>query len=284
MRLLRYGPEGQERPGLLDEGGRIRDLSDKLNDIDCGTLAPERLAALAKVDPETLPVAQGTLRFAPPVSGIGKIIAVGLNYADHAREASLDVPEEPILFTKAITSLTGPNNTVILPRDSEKSDWEVELAVIIGKRAQYVDQNQAAGHIAGYSIMNDVSERGFQIDGTGQWVKGKSADTFAPLGPWLVTTDEISDPQNLKIWLEVNGQRFQDANTSTMIFGITFLVGYISRFMTLMPGDVIATGTPPGVGMGQKPQVFLKPGDVMRLGIEGLGEQRQEVAAWSAGG
>ena len=284
MRLLRYGPEGQERPGLLDEGGRIRDLSDKLNDIDCGTLAPERLAALAKVDPETLPVAQGTLRFAPPVSGIGKIIAVGLNYADHAREASLDVPEEPILFTKAITSLTGPNDTVILPRDSEKSDWEVELAVIIGKRAQYVDQNQAAGHIAGYSIMNDVSERGFQIDGTGQWVKGKSADTFAPLGPWLVTTDEISDPQNLKIWLKVNGQRFQDANTSTMIFGITFLVSYISRFMTLMPGDVIATGTPPGVGMGQKPQVFLKPGDVMRLGIEGLGEQRQEVAAWSAGG
>ncbi len=280
MKLLRYGPPGAENPGLIDEQGRVRDLSDKINEIDAAALAPDRLAALAKIEPESLPVVEGPVRFGQPVADVGKIVAVGLNYADHARETKLDIPDEPVLFTKAITSLSGPNDPVVLPRGSEKGDWEVELAVVIGKRASYVDQAESFDHIAGYAVMNDVSERGFQLDGTGQWVKGKSADTFAPFGPWLVTRDEIQDPQSLNIWLELNGERQQDSNTSTMIFGVGHLVSYISNYMTLLPGDVIATGTPPGVGLGQTPQRFLKSGDVMRLGVEGLGEQSQEVRAY----
>jgi len=283
MKLLRYGPAGQEKPALLDEQGRLRDLSDKLNDLSGGNLDPDRLASLANVDTATLPVVEGTVRIGTPVGGVGKIVAIGLNYADHAAEAGMDAPDEPVIFTKAVTALNGPNDPVILPKFSTKTDWEVELAIVIGRKAQYVSQGSAVDHIAGYTICNDVSERAFQLEGTGQWVKGKSFDTSAPVGPWLVTTDEISDPQNLNIWLEVNGERRQSGNTRTMIFGVGHLVSYVSHYMTLLPGDVIATGTPPGVGMGMKPPTYLKPGDVMRLGIEGLGEQRQEVLAYSAG-
>jgi 2-keto-4-pentenoate hydratase/2-oxohepta-3-ene-1,7-dioic acid hydratase in catechol pathway len=283
MKLLRYGPAGQEKPALLDEQGRLRDLSDKLNDLSGGNLDPDRLASLANVDTATLPVVEGTVRIGTPVGGVGKIVAIGLNYADHAAEAGMDAPDEPVIFTKAVTALNGPNDPVILPKFSTKTDWEVELAIVIGRKAQYVSQGSAVDHIAGYTICNDVSERAFQLEGTGQWVKGKSFDTSAPVGPWLVTTDEISDPQNLNIWLEVNGERRQSGNTRTMIFGVGHLVSYVSHYMTLLPGDVIATGTPPGVGMGMKPPTYLKPGDVMRLGIEGLGEQRQEVHAYSAG-
>ncbi|NQU62148.1 MAG: fumarylacetoacetate hydrolase family protein [Rhodospirillales bacterium] len=283
MKLLRFGPKGQEKPGLLDENGRIRDLSDKINDIDADILSPDRLAALAKLDTGTLPVIDGNPRLGPPVAGVGKIIAVGINYADHGKETNFKIPDDPILFSKAITSLSGPNDTVVLPKGSKKGDWEVELAVIIGRRAQYVEQADAPGVIAGYSIMNDVSEREFQLERDGQWVKGKSFDTFAPLGPWLVTPDEVLKPQNLNVWLEVNGERRQDGNTSMMIFGVTQLIASISSYMTLMPGDVIATGTPPGVGLGFDPPIFLKPGDEMRLGIEGLGEQRQQVKAWENG-
>ena len=282
MKLMRYGPIGQEKPALLDEQGRMRDLSDKLNDLRDGILDPERLAALSNIDTETLPVVQGTVRIGTPVAGIGKIIAIGLNYADHAAEAGMDTPDEPVIFTKAITALNGPNDPVIVPKNATKTDWEVELAVIIGRKAQYVSQGQAMDHIAGYAVFNDVSERAFQLESTGQWVKGKSFDTSAPLGPWLVTRDEITDPQNLNIWLEVNGKRVQNGNTRTMVFGISHLVSYVSQYMTLLPGDVIATGTPPGVGMGMKPETYLKPGDVMRLGIEGLGEQKQDVRAYAA--
>jgi len=280
MKLLRYGPKGEERPGLVDENGRIRDLSDKLNDLEGGNLDPDRLAALSNVDTDTLPVVDGTVRISTPVAGVGKIVAIGLNYADHAAEAGMDLPSEPVIFTKAVTALSGPNDPVVLPMDSTKGDWEVELAIIIGRKAQYVSQDDAYGHIAGYAVINDVSERAFQLEGTGQWVKGKSFDTSAPLGPWLVTPDEVPDPQNLNIWLEVNGNRYQNGSTRTMVFGVGHLISYVSRYMTLLPGDVIATGTPPGVGLGLKPPVFLQPGDVMRLGIEGLGEQRQEVLAY----
>jgi len=283
MKLLRYGPAGQEKPALLDEQGRLRDLSDKLNDLSGGNLDPDRLAALANIDTETLPVVEGTVRLGTPVAGVGKIVAIGLNYADHAAEAGMDAPDEPVIFTKAVTALSGPNDPVVLPKFSTKTDWEVELAIVIGRKAQYVSQGSALDHVAGFTICNDVSERAFQLEGTGQWVKGKSFDTSAPVGPWLVTTDEISDPQNLNIWLEVNGERRQNGNTRTMIFGVGHLISYVSHYMTLLPGDVIATGTPPGVGMGMKPPTYLKPGDVMRLGIEGLGEQRQEVKAYSAG-
>jgi len=283
MKLLRYGAKGEERPGLIDENGRIRDLSDKLNDLEGSNLDPDRLAALANINTDTLPVVDGTVRIGTPVAGVGKIVAIGLNYADHAAEAGMDLPEEPVIFTKAITALNGPNDPVVLPKDAVKGDWEVELGIIIGRKAQYVSQNEAYSHIAGYAVVNDVSERAYQLEGTGQWVKGKSFDTSAPVGPWLVTTDEISDPQNLNIWLEVNGERRQNGNTRTMIFGVGHLISYVSHYMTLLPGDVIATGTPPGVGMGMKPPTYLKPGDVMRLGIEGLGEQRQEVKAYSAG-
>ena len=280
MKLLRYGPAGEEKPGLLDEDGRIRDLSDKITDINGAALAPDRLAALAKLDTASLPLVEGSPRLGPPVAGIGKIIAVGINYAAHGKETKIDIPDEPILFTKAVTSLNGPNDPVILPKGSKKGDWEVELAIVIGRRAQYVEQADAMDVIAGFAVINDVSERALQLEGSGQWLKGKSFDTFAPFGPWLVTPDEVPDPQNLNLWLEVNGERHQDGNTSAMIFGITYLVSSISEYMTLMPGDVIPTGTPPGVGLGHEPPIFLQPGDVMRLGVEGLGEQRQEVRAW----
>ncbi len=280
MRLLRYGPKGREKPGLLDQQGRIRDLSKKIDDIGPDTLAPARLRALARLDPERLPLVTGKPRLGPPVAGVGKIVAVGINYAAHGAETRIDVPAEPILFTKAITALSGPNDPVILPKGSRKGDWEVELAVVIGRKAQYVAKAEALKYVAGYSIMNDVSEREFQLDRCGQWVKGKSFDTSAPLGPWLVTPDEVGDPQKLRLWLEVSGVRRQDGNTATMIFGVADIIANISSYMTLLPGDVIATGTPPGVGLGMKPPMFLKPGDVMRLGVEGLGEQRQEVLAW----
>ena len=280
MKLLRYGPAGEEKPGLLDDDGRIRDLSDKITDINGAALAPDRLAALAKLDTASLPLVEGSPRLGPPVTGVGKIIAVGINYAAHGKETKIDIPDEPILFTKAVTSLSGPNDPVILPKGSEKGDWEVELAIVIGRRAQYVKQADAMDVIAGFAVINDVSERALQLEGSGQWLKGKSFDTFAPLGPWLVTPDEVPDPQNLNLWLEVNGERHQDGHTSAMIFGITHLVSSISEYMTLMPGDVIPTGTPPGVGLGHEPPIYLKPGDVMRLGVEGLGEQRQEVRAW----
>ncbi len=280
MKLLRYGPPGEEKPALLDEDGRYRDLADKINDIDGDALSPDGLAALAKIATASLPLVEGTVRLGPPVAGIGKIVAVGINYAAHGQETKIAIPDDPILFSKAITSLSGPNDPVVLPKGSKKGDWEVELAVIIGSRAQYVAQEDALDVVAGYSIINDVSEREFQLERDGQWVKGKSFDTFAPLGPWLVTPDEVPDPQNLNLWLDVNDQRMQDGNTSTMIFGVTKLISSISSYMTLMPGDVIATGTPPGVGLGHEPPIFLKPGDVMRLGVEGMGEQHQEVKAW----
>ena len=281
MKLLRYGPKGEEKPGLLDETGHIRDLSDHVTEIDGATLAPERLAALAKLDPGSLPVVEGSPRLGPPVSGIGKIIAIGLNYSEHAKESGMDLPTEPVMFCKAVTALNGPNDTVIMPKGSKKSDWEVELAVVIGRKAQYVEEANALDYVAGYAVMNDVSERELQLEHGGQWIKGKSFDTSAPLGPWLVTRDEIPDPQKLNLWLEVNGERRQTGNTSTMIFGVAHLISYVSRVMTLLPGDVITTGTPPGVGLGYNPPIFLKDGDVMRLGVEGLGEQRQEVKAWT---
>ncbi|MEQ9555859.1 MAG: fumarylacetoacetate hydrolase family protein [Rhodospirillales bacterium] len=280
MKLLRYGPKGEERPGLLDAAGRIRDLSDRLPDITPDTLVSDRLARLSGMDPEEFPAVGGSPRLGAPVAGVGKIVAIGLNYADHAAEAGMALPEEPIIFTKAITSLSGPTDPVVLPKGSQKGDWEAELAVVIGKRAQYVEEADAAEHIAGYAVLNDVSERAFQLETTGQWVKGKSFDTFAPFGPWLVTPDEVPDPQNLRIWCEVSGQMMQDGNTKTMVFNVFNLVSVVSQYMTLMPGDIIATGTPPGVGLGMKPPRFLKAGDVMRVGIEGLGEQKTEVKAW----
>ena len=280
MKLLRYGPKGEERPGLLDAAGRIRDLSDRLPDITPETLVSDRLARLSAMDPEEFPAVGGSPRLGAPVAGVGKIVAIGLNYADHAAEAGMALPDEPIIFTKAITSLSGPTDPVVLPKGSQKGDWEAELAVVIGKRAQYVEEADALSHIAGYAVLNDVSERAFQLETTGQWVKGKSFDTFAPFGPWLVTPDEVPDPQNLRIWCEVSGQMMQDGNTKTMVFNVFNLVSVVSQYMTLMPGDIIATGTPPGVGLGMKPPRFLKPGDVMRVGIEGLGEQKTEVKAW----
>ena len=280
MKLLRHGAPGAEKPGLLDDNGHLRDLSDHVRDIQPSTLSPERLAALAAIDHASLPIVEGSPRLGPPVSGVGKIIAIGLNYEDHARESGMPIPEEPILFFKAITSLSGPNDPIVLPRDSVKTDWEAELAVIIGTRAQYVEEADALDYVAGYAVMNDVSERAYQLEHGGQWVKGKSFDGFAPFGPWLVTRDEIPNPNRLHIWLDVNGRRHQDGTTATMIFHIGFLVSYLSRFMTLMPGDIITTGTPPGVGLGMKPPKFLKPGDTMRLGVEGLGEQTQTVRAW----
>ncbi|MCB2101949.1 MAG: fumarylacetoacetate hydrolase family protein [Rhodobacterales bacterium] len=280
MKLLRYGPKGQEKPGLLDAGGRLRDLSGHVADIDGTVLGPSRLAALSSLDAESLPRVDGHPRLGPPVAGIGKILAIGLNYADHAAETGATPPPEPLLFTKQITCLNGPNDPVMLPQGSTHADWEVELAVIIGTKAQYVAEADALAHVAGYAVMNDVSEREYQKDRGGQWTKGKSADTFGPLGPWLVTADEVPDPQNLSLWLDLNGERRQTGSTTQMIFGVAHLVSYLSRFMTLMPGDVITTGTPPGVGLGCNPPRFLKPGDVLTLGVEGLGEQRQEVVAW----
>jgi 2-keto-4-pentenoate hydratase/2-oxohepta-3-ene-1,7-dioic acid hydratase in catechol pathway len=281
MKLLRYGPVGKEKPALIDDSGRIRDLSEHLIDLDASSLDPDRLAALGKLNTNNLPIVEGTNRIGTPVTNIGKIVAIGLNYSDHAKETNLPIPDEPIIFSKATTSLSGPNDNIILPRNSEKGDWEVELAIIIGSKAQYVSEDNAIGYIAGYTVANDVSERGFQMQ-CSQWDKGKGFDTSCPLGPWLVTSDEISDPQNLRIWLELNGERVQDGNTKTMIFSCAHIVSYVSNYMTLMPGDVIVTGTPPGVGMGFTPPQFLKAGDHMRLGIEGLGEQSQRVNAYIA--
>src|SRR5579863_1618968 len=282
MKLLRYGPVGQERPGILGPDGVLRDLSGRLPDLTAQQLSPHALRRLSGLDSSTLPLVAGEPRLGVPVAGIRKFIAVGLNYADHAAEAGLPVPNEPVLFTKAISCLNGPNDDVLLPRGSRKSDWEVELGVIIGTLARYVDESAALNHVAGYCIVNDVSEREYQIERGGTWDKGKGCDTFGPVGPWLVTADEVADPQNLQLWLEVNGQRRQSGNTRTMIFGVAALVAYISRFMTLEPGDLITTGTPPGVGMGIKPApVYLQAGDVMRLGVERLGEQTQRVAAAS---
>ena len=276
MKLVRYGPPGAERPGLLEAGNTLRDLSGHVADIDPATLA-SGLDALKALDPESLPAVEGNPRIGAPVANVGKIICVGLNYADHAAESNMALPKEPVLFMKATTAICGPFDDVVKPRGATKLDWEVELAVVIGKTARSVSEGEALGHVAGYCVLNDVSERAFQLEHEGQWVKGKSADTFAPMGPWLVTADEFGDPGALDIWLEVNGHRYQDSNTRHLIFSIPFLIAYISRFMTLAPGDVISTGTPPGVGLGLKPPLYLSAGDTMRLGVAGLGEQRQTV-------
>ncbi|SCA54844.1 Ureidoglycolate lyase [Candidatus Terasakiella magnetica] len=278
MKLVRFGEKGDEKPGILDDQHRIRSLEDHIYDIDGNALSDEMLAKLAKIDVNSLPEV-GDVRFGPCVGNIGKILCIGLNYSDHAAEAGMDVPSEPVLFTKATSAINGPNDDVLLPRGSEKTDWECELAFVIGKEAKYVSEEDALDYVAGYCILNDVSERAYQLENTGQWVKGKSCDTFAPIGPWLVTKDEIADPQNLSMWLEVNGKRFQEGTTETMVFGVKHLVSYLSRFMSLQPGDVISTGTPPGVGMGQNPQVYLKAGDEMSLGIQGLGVQTQKVVS-----
>ena len=282
MKLLRHGPKGHERPGLLDDQGRVRDLSVLLADITPHTLSPAGLAALCALDVNTLPVVPQQ-RLAVPWAGMGKFIAIGLNYADHAAEAGMAIPKEPIVFTKTVDCAVGANHPVVLPKGSVKADWEVELGIVIGSTARYVSEADALQFVAGYVCVNDVSEREYQLERGSQWDKGKGCDTFGPIGPWLVTADEVGDPQNLQLWLDVNGRRFQDGNTRTMVFGVAALVSYLSRFMTLRPGDLITTGTPPGVGMGVKPSpVFLRPGDVMRLGIEKLGEQQQTVHAWDA--
>lgn len=282
MKLLRYGQKGEEKPGLVDAEGRIRDLCAHLTDISPATLAPPVLAELSRLDPLSLPLVEGTPRLGVPIASVGKFIAIGLNYVDHAIEADLPIPKEPVVFTKAITSLSGPNDTVMLPKESAKGDWEVELGIVIGTRASYVEEEGALAHVAGYCLVNDVSEREYQLERGGTWDKGKGCDTFGPVGPWLVTRDEVGDPQNLDIWLDVNGVRMQAGNTRTMIFSCAEIVSYLSRFMTLMPGDIITTGTPPGVGMGKKPSpIYLRPGDVMSLGIERLGSQRQDVVAWT---
>ncbi|BFO57123.1 fumarylacetoacetate hydrolase family protein [Acidovorax sacchari] len=282
MKLVRYGQPGQEKPGLVDAEGRIRDLSGHVSDVDPDLLSsPEAWASLSSLDPASLPVVDGSVRYGPPVARVGKIVCVGLNYADHAAETGAPIPAEPILFLKPNSCIVGPDDTVVIPRGSTKTDWEVELGVVIGRRASYVAEGDAMDHVAGYTVVNDVSEREYQMERGGQWDKGKGCDTFAPIGPWLVSRDEVPDPQNLGLWLEVNGRRYQDGSTRTMIFPVAKLVSYISEFMSLMPGDIISTGTPPGVGLGQKPPVYLKAGDTMRLGIEGLGEQRQTTRAWA---
>ena len=281
MKLCRYGKNGFEKPGMIDAQGNIRELSAVVEQIDQGTISPAGLAKLRKIKAETLPLVKGEPRLGVPYVGISKFIAIGLNFADHAREANLPIPPEPVIFMKATTCINGPNDKVIVPRNSTKLDWEVELGVVIGRKAQHVPEDKAIDYVAGYCVVNDVSERAFQMQSS-QWDKGKGCDTFGPIGPWLVTTDEIRDPQNLDMWLDVNGRRMQKGNTRTMVFGVAKLVSYCSQYMTLMPGDIITTGTPPGVGLGMKPEpVWLKPGDVMNLGIQGLGEQRQDVVAYA---
>jgi len=281
MKLLRFGAKGQEKPGMIDGEGVLRDLSGVLPDLRAADLGKASLARLAAIDPASLPTVSDPVRMAPPWAGIGKFICVGLNYSDHAAESGMAVPAEPVLFMKATSCVIGCNDPVVLPRESVKSDWEVELGVVIGSVARYVPVEQALEHVAGYCVVNDLSEREYQLERGGQWDKGKGCDTFGPIGPWLVTADEVADPQDLDMWLEVNGRRFQTGNTKTMVFGVAHLVSYISRFMTLHPGDIISTGTPPGVGLGQKPDpLYLRAGDKMRLGISGLGEQSQTVHAW----
>ncbi len=277
MKLVRYGNPGKEKPGLIDAEGKLRDLSAHIKDIGPAQLGDAALAKLRKIKPATLSLVRGKPRMGCPVNGIGKFIAIGLNYADHAKESGMPIPKEPVVFTKAISCIQGPDDNVMLPKGSVKSDWEVELGVVIGARARYVSQKDALNFVAGYCTINDVSEREFQLERGSQWDKGKGCDTFGPIGPWLVTRDEIENPHKLAMWLDLNGQRMQTGNTKTMIFSVAKIVSYVSQFMTLLPGDVITTGTPPGVGLGHKPPLFLKKGDVMTLGIEGLGEQRQMV-------
>jgi 2-keto-4-pentenoate hydratase/2-oxohepta-3-ene-1,7-dioic acid hydratase in catechol pathway len=283
MKLLRYGLPGHEKPGLLDAEGRIRGLPQSVADIAGSALLPDSIERLMALDSDLLTLVPNNVRIAPCVGAVGKFICVGLNYADHAAEAGITVPIEPVLFMKATSAICGPNDDVVIPRGSQKTDWEVELGVVMGKPAKYVKEKDALEHVAGYCVINDLSERAFQLESTGQWVKGKSADSFGPIGPWLVTRDEIADPQYLHLWLEVNGHRYQNGSTSTMIFGVGFLVSYVSRFMSLQTGDIISTGTPPGVGLGQKPPVYLRAGDHVRLGIDGLGEQNQHVTASPVG-
>jgi len=286
MKLLRYETStsgisrGQEKPGLIDEAGVLRDLSGIVDDIACETLLPENIERLRNTDPVSLPEVKGNPRLGPCVGQVGKFICIGLNYSDHAKETGMSIPPEPIIFAKATSAICGPNDDVIIPRNSVKTDWEVELGIVIGKPAKYVDEASALDHVAGYCVINDVSEREFQIERSGQWVKGKSCDTFGPTGPWLVTPDEVGDPQNLDLWLEVDGKRYQDGNTRTMVYGAAHLIHYLSQFFTLHSGDVIATGTPPGVGMGQKPEpIYLRAGQKMRLGIERLGVQTHNLVA-----
>ncbi|WP_174802836.1 fumarylacetoacetate hydrolase family protein [Martelella limonii] len=277
MKLLRYGPAGEERPGLLDKDGNIRDLSGIVDDIAGKWL--EDLSWTKDLDPEALPMAEAASRLGPCVSGTGKFICIGLNFADHAAESGMEVPPEPVIFMKATSAIVGPDDDIVIPRNATATDWEVELGVVIGKRAKHVSRDEALEHVAGYCVINDVSERDFQTRRSGQWTKGKSCDTFGPVGPWLVTRDEIADPQNLKMWLKVNGETMQDGSSATMVYGVAHVVSYLSDFMTLHPGDIISTGTPPGVGQGLKPPRYLKAGDTVELGIEGLGGQRQQVRA-----
>ena len=281
MKLLRYGPNGYEKPGVLDAAGTIRDLSGVIDHVDSLKLAPRELKKLAQIKPESLPRVSGSPRLGVPYVGIGKFIAIGLNFADHAAESGVPVPSEPIIFMKATTCINGPNDDIVIPKNSTKTDWEVELGVVIGSKAQYVPIERALGYVAGYCVVNDVSERQFQLERGSQWDKGKGCDTFGPIGPYLVTTDEVPDPQKLDMWLDVNGERMQRGSTSTMVFGCAHLVSYVSQFMTLMPGDIITTGTPPGVGMGRKPPRYLQSGDVITLGSAGLGDQRQNVRGYS---
>lgn len=281
MKLVRYGAPGAEKPGMVDADGQVRDLSAHVADIAGAALGDAELARLAVIDPATLPVV-AVERYGPCVGAVGKFLCIGLNYSDHAAETGATVPTEPVIFTKATSAIIGPDDNVEIPKGSTKTDWEVELGIVIGTEARYVDEADAERHIAGYCVINDVSERAFQLERQGTWDKGKGCDTFGPIGPWLVTRDEVADPTALAMWLEVNGHRYQDGSTATMVYKPAFLVSYVSQFMSLQPGDVISTGTPPGVGMGQKPPMFLKAGDVMKLGIEGLGQQRQSVVAYKA--
>ena len=279
MKLLRYGKIGQEKPAMLDAKGRIRDLSGKINDIAGDVLLPQNLANLARIDPETLPLVESNPRIGACVGNVRNFLCIGLNYIDHARETGIDLPREPILFSKVTGAICGAYHTVIIPRGSEKTDWEVELGVVIGASAKYISPEKALNHVAGYCVVNDISERSLQLERAGQWIKGKSCDTFAPLGPWLVTIDEIRDPQKLDLWLEVDGHRYQNSNTKEMAFSVAQLISYLSQFFTLQTGDVIATGTPAGVGLGQKPNpIYLKAGQTMRLGVAGLGEQVLKTA------
>ena len=279
MKLVRFGSNGNEMPGLIDESGQLFDLSTYVKDISGEILSEDKLEEISKINTNILPKIDNSVRIGPCLNNVGKFICIGLNYADHAKEAGMEVPPEPVIFMKATSAICGPTDPILLPKGSVKTDWEVELAVVIGKKAKYVDLDDAMSYVAGYAASNDISERTYQLEGTGQWTKGKSCDNFGPLGPWFVTKDEIPNPQNLTMWLSVNGQKMQDGSTKTMVYGVAFLVHYISQFMSLMPGDVISTGTPPGVGLGMKPPVYLRPGDIVALGVEGLGEQCQRVVS-----